>query len=113
MTNGEAFLNKLATLLMSRRFLLTVVFLVISVFGTPEMQIDREGASAEVVDTIFALFPMFSPLIGFLTLLVSYTKSPTLGKEFFNRVTDGAVIEKLVDLIEVIKPLVTDTEPQE
>lgn len=104
----EIFLKKLATLAQSRRFWLTVVFILVSLFGSDEMVKDRETASDNIVTAIEALIPLISLLVGYLSLMVSYTSSPTLGKDFFERATDSAVLAKLIELIDVIQPLLDE-----
>lgn len=112
-TNREAFFKKLGAVLMSQRFQLTLVFILVSIFGSDAMVKDREEASKNIVEAIQALVPLGALLVGYLSLMVSYTKSPTLGKEFFNRISDSALLVKVVELIDVIKPLLdqTDEEP--
>ena len=112
LTNREAFFKKLGAVLMSQRFMLTIVFILVSIFGNEEMVRDREATTKTVVDAIAALWPLAAALIGYVSLMVSYTKSPTMGKDFFNRVSDSALILKVVELIDVIKPLLEDDKPE-
>lgn len=105
--NGENTLNtffrKMATLLQSRRFMLTLLFIVFSIVAPNTVVSEREAHATQATEAILALWPLFGTLAAFVTLLVSYALRPTTGKAFFDSLVNPEIVSKLAELISIVK----------
>lgn len=77
----EDVLGKIYTVLIDRRFWVSLLTVIGLVFGLPELAENSEQAGTDVVDAITLIAQSVGSLIATITLILSWTKRPPSGKE--------------------------------
>jgi hypothetical protein len=95
--NWKAILDKVGTVLVDRRFWVSLFTTIILVFGSPELLDNAETLGDQAVEVAQIIMQFVGMILPFLNLVNSWTKRAPSGLRFKESQTD--LVEQLLEAI--------------